>query len=134
MNFQIQSTQDKKIVLSALWVYLSLNYIYCDHLGFFEPYMIKDLLNGFVGNIPVSTSFLFGAAILMQIPFLMTLMCIVLPQKVVGYANIAASIIMIIVQLVTMNMGGAISTVYIFYSILEIIVNLIILYLSIARM
>ena len=117
---------DRKVVLSTLWIYLSVNYIYCDHLGIMETEMLKGLLKGYVGTIHVNQEFLIAAALVMQIPFMMIVLSQILNYKANRLANIIAAIIMIVVQLGTMGIGTSPSSVYIFYSVIEIVCNLII--------
>jgi hypothetical protein len=122
--------EDKKPVLSALWIYLSVNYIYCDHLGIMEPGMIKGLSAGHVGTIQVTQEFLLAAALLMQVPFLMIVLSRILRYRANRLANIIAAVVMIIVQLGTMGMGTAPTGVYIFYSVIEVACNLVVIWIA----
>jgi hypothetical protein len=119
---------DKKAVLSTLWIFLAVNYIYCDHLGNMEPGAIKGLLAGQIGNLPVTQEFLLAAALTLQIPFLMIVLSRVLKVRVNRWVNIIAATIMIIIQVATMGMGIAPSLVYLFYSAIEIACNLFIIW------
>ena len=121
---------DRKVFLSTLWIYLSVNYIYCDHLVIMETEMLKGLLTGYIGNIHVTQGFLMAAALLMQIPFMMIVLSRILNHKANRLANIIAGILMIIVQLGTMGIGSPPSWVYIFYSVIEIVCNLIIVWIA----
>jgi hypothetical protein len=129
-NSKVTATVDIKTILSALWVFLSVNYIYCDHLGLMEPGMVKDLLTGRVGSIQVTQEFLLGAAILLEIPFAMIVLSRVLKYGVNRWANLSAAALLIVVQFGTMGMGTAPSPVYLFYSAIEIACNLVILWLA----
>lgn len=132
MNSSLKTTKasDRKATLSSLWIYLAVNYIYCDHLGIMETEMIKGLMTGYIGTIHVTQQFLMAAALLMQIPFMMIVLSRVLGHKANRLANIIAAIIMIIVQLGTMGMGTPPSPVYIFFSVIEIVCNLIIVWIA----
>ena len=132
MNAALKTTiaNDRKVVLSTLWIYLSVNYIYCDHLGIMETEMLKGLLAGYVGTIHITQEFLMAAALLMQIPFMMIVLSRILNYKVNRLVNIIAAIIMIIVQLGTMGIGTSPSWVYIFYSVIEIVCNLFIVWIA----
>ena len=121
---------DRKVVLSTFWIYLSVNYIYCDHLGIMEMGMLKGLLQGYVGTIHITQQFLMVAALLMQIPFLMIVLSRILNYTANRFANLIAAILMIIVQLGTMGIGTSPSWVYIFYSVIEIVCNLIIVWIA----
>lgn len=128
INQMTSTMQDKKGLLSTLWIFLTVNYIYCDHLGIMEPGVIKDLLSGHVGTIQLTQEFLLAAAILMQIPFIMIVLARVLPYRVNRWVNIIAAGIMIAVQVGTMGAGTAPSTVYLFYSAIEIAANLVVIW------
>ena len=132
MNSTLKTTivNDRKVVLSTLWIYLSVNYIYCDHLGIMETEILKGLLTGYVGTIHITQEFLMAAALLMQIPFMMIVLSRILNYKANRLANIIAAIIMTIVQLGTMGIGTSPSPVYIFYSVIEIVCNLIIVWIA----
>ncbi|HET9912307.1 MAG TPA: DUF6326 family protein [Anaerolineales bacterium] len=127
---KVTTIGDTKTILSTLWVFLSVNYIYCDHLGFMEPGVVKDLLTGRVGSIQLTPEFLLGAAILLEIPFAMIVLSRVLKYGVNRWANIIAAAVLIAVQLGTMGMGTAPRLVYLFYSAIEIACNLIIIWLA----
>ena len=121
---------DKRPILSALWIYLSLNYIYCDHLEIMEPAVFKNLATGHVGALEVTQGFLLAAALLLQIPFLMVVLSKLLNYKANRFLNILAATLMILVQLGTMGMGTSASPVYAFYSIIEILCNVIIVWIA----
>ena len=125
-----RTSLDSKNLLTVLWIYLSLNYIYCDHLGIMEPEAFKGLLAGHIGTMAVSQEFLLAAALLLQIPFGMVVLSLMLQGKARRMAHIVAATIMLLVQLGTMGMGTAPGTVYLFYSVLEIICCLIIIGLA----
>lgn len=127
---KVTTTVDIKTILSTLWVFLAVNYIYCDHLGIMEPGVVKDLLAGRVGSIQVTQGFLLGAAILLEIPFAMIVLSRVLKWGVNRWANIIAAAVLIVVQLGTMGMGTAPSPVYLFYSAIEIACNVVIIWLA----
>lgn len=127
---KVTTIGDTKTILSTLWVFLSVNYMYCDHLGFMEPGAVKGLLTGRVGSIQLTPEFLLGAAILLEIPFAMIVLSRVLKHGVNRWTNIIAAALLIVVQLGTMGMGTAPSPVYLFYSAIEIACNLVIIWLA----
>ncbi len=129
-NFKILLKNNPTILLSSLWIYLSLNYIYCDHLGIMEPEVVKGLNVGQIGAIQVTQSFLIAAALVLQIPFVMVVLSQVLNYRANRWANFVAAVLMISVQLGTIGMGTSPSSVYIFYSIIEVIVNTLIIWIA----
>jgi hypothetical protein len=118
--------QDKKAVLSTLWIFLAANYIYCDVLSHMEPAVIRELIAGTLGSIQVTQVFLLSAAILLEIPFAMIILSRVLPHRANRWANIGAGAIMAVVQVGTMGMGTPPTLHYLFYSAIEVACNLFI--------
>ena len=121
---------DMKGIFSTLWIFLSVNYIYCDHLGIMEPEVFQDLMTGNIGTIQITQGFLLASAILLEIPFAMIVLSRVLKYRTNRWANIIAGAIMALVQVGTMGMGASSSLVYIFYSVIEIVCNLLIVWFA----
>jgi hypothetical protein len=124
------ATHDMKGVLSTLWIYLAVNYIYCDHLGLMEPEVFQGLATGHIGSVQVNQQFLLAAALMMQIPFMMIVLSRVLKYGVNRWTNIIAGAIMVAIQIGTMGMGTGSSPVYLFYSAIEITCNIVIIGLA----
>ena len=127
---KINGVQDIKVVLSALWIYLTANYIYCDHLGIMEPEVFQGLATGHIGSVQVNQQFLLAAALMMQIPFMMIVLSKVLKYGINRWINIIAGAIMIAIQIGSMGMGTGPSLVYLFYSAIEITCNIVIIWLA----
>lgn len=121
---------DMKGIFSTLWIFLSVNYIYCDHLGIMEPEVFQSLMTGYIGSIQITQGFLLASAILLEIPFVMIVLSRVLEYRANRWANIIAGVIMAFVQIGTMGMGTSSSLSYIFYSVIEIVCNLLIVWLA----
>jgi hypothetical protein len=120
--------QDRKAVLSTLWVFLAANYIFCDVLSNMEPAVIKELVAGTLGSIQITQGFLLTAAIMMEIPFVMIVLSRVLKYRANRWANIIAGAIMTVVQVGTMGTGTSPTLHYIFFSAIEIACNLFIVW------
>lgn len=112
--------QNRKAILSTLWVFLAVNYIFCDVLSNMEPGVIKELITGTLGSIQVTQVFLLTSAIMMEIPFAMIVLARVLKYRASRWANIIAGAIMAAVQVGTMGMGTPPTLHYLFYSAMEI--------------
>jgi hypothetical protein len=121
---------DRKILLSTLWIFLSVNYIYCDVLSHMETETLKDLVAGNVGGIEITQGFLLSAALLMEIPFAMIVLSRVLKYRPNRWANIIAGSFMAFVQVSTMFVGSAPTLHYLFYSAVEVVCNLLIVWLA----
>ena len=111
---------DKKVILSTLWIFVTVNYIFCDVVTLMNPQDLKNILSGTVGTIQMNESFLLGAAIMMEIPFLMILLSRVLNYKLNRWTNIIAAFIMTAIQISSFFVGTESTLHYRFFSIIEI--------------
>src|SRR5665647_420199 len=119
------------VLLSKLWVFLSLNYILCDLLSNMEMAVLKGLLAGNIAGIEMTQGFLLMAGISLEIPFLMVLLSTVLPFKANRMTNIAAAILMLVYQLGSFMVGSEATLHYMFFSGVEILGNAVILVLAV---
>jgi hypothetical protein len=119
------------LLLSKLWVFLSLNYILCDLLSNMEMTVIRGLLDGNIAGIPMTQPFLLLAGISLEIPFLMVVLSAILPYKLNRRINIGAAVLMILYQLASFSVESDITQHYIFFSTTEILGNIVILVLAV---
>ncbi len=133
-NLSIQDHHDTKItvnlLLSKLWIFLSLNYILSDLLSNMEMSVIRGLIEGNIGGIPMTQGFLLLAGISLEIPFVMVVLSSVLPYKINRKINIGAAILMIMYQLASFFIGSDTTLHYMFFSAVEIIGNLLIVVIA----
>ena len=131
----LQEKQSSQIhmpmLISKLWVLLSLNYILCDLLTLMDKAVIRGLFEGNIGGIPLTQGFVLFAGISLEIPFLMVVLSGVLPYKVNRRINIGAAILMILYQLTSFFVGSDITLHYMFFSVVEILGNIVILVLAV---
>lgn len=106
--------------LSAAWLFVLLNYIYCDVLTHMDAEALKALLTGIAGNIHLTQGFLLGASIYMEIPIAMVLLSRILPYGTARWACVAAAILMTLGQSASLFMGTGPTPYYIFFSVIEI--------------
>ncbi len=79
--------KDKKVILSTLWIFATLNYIYADiFTSFFDPEAQS-------GTMTMTQGAVFGFAILMETAIAMVLLSRVLKYGANRWANIIAGII-----------------------------------------
>jgi hypothetical protein len=102
---------DMKVKLSTLWVFATLNYIYCDVVTVMDP----------VKHVPIQLTqgFLLGASILVEIPIAMVLLSRILKYRASRWANIIAGTIMTAVQIVSLFVATP-TMYYMFFSAIEI--------------
>ena len=111
--------QDRKIRLSTLWVFATLNYLYCDVLTLMDPAKLRQFLAGRVGGMDFTQGVLLASGVLMEIPIAMILLSRLLKYRTNRVANLGAGVIMTAVQIATLFMGSA-TAYYWFFSIVEI--------------
>jgi|GraSoiStandDraft_56_1057294.scaffolds.fasta_scaffold302386_2 hypothetical protein len=119
--------KDRKVILSTLWIFATLNYLYCDVLGLMDPGLLRQYLTGSVNSIHITQGFLLGAGILVEIPMAMVLLSRVLSYRANRWANVAAGSVMTVVQCLTLVLAPS-QAYYIFFSILEIGCTLLIVW------
>ncbi len=115
-----EKTIKREANLSTLWIFVTLNYLYCDVVAFFDAGMLRQIMTGSVGGIQFTQSFLLGSSILMEIPIAMVLLSRILKQRINRRVNISAGAIMTLVQFSSLFVGSAPTAYYIFFSVIEI--------------
>jgi hypothetical protein len=117
----------KRAIISTSWVFVSLNYIFCDLLSLMEPGFARDLASGgLVGGLKIDQGFLLASALLMELPFAMVLLSRLLPRGAARWANSIAGLVMAAVQVGSFGMGSAATLHYWFFSIVEVAADLFI--------
>ncbi|MEW6999223.1 DUF6326 family protein [Colwelliaceae bacterium BS250] len=120
---------NRKNLLSLLWIYLTVNYIYCDVFTLHDAKYLEAFLSGDVGGMKITEEFLLVFAFVMQIPMIMIVLSRCLTFTLNKYFNIVAGIITTSIQAVTVTMGGTLY--YMFFSFFEICTGLFIIYLAV---
>ncbi len=111
--------KDRRAILSTLWIFVTLNYLYCDVIGLMNSDLLRQYLTGSVNGIQMTQGFLLAAGILIEIPMAMVLLSRVLGYRANRWANVAAGSVMTIVQLLSLVLTPP-QAYYVSYSIIEI--------------
>jgi len=122
----MDTAKNKKVILSALWIFATLNYLYCDVLGLMDSVLLNQYLIGEVNGMTVDQNFLLAGAILMEIPIAMVLLSLILKYKANRWTNIIAGSIKTIVMILTMFVGPTLY--YIFFGTIEIATTIFIVW------
>ena len=112
---------DAKVLLSTLWIFVMFNYVYADIMGLMDPGLLNQFLTGTINGINLTQSFLFWAAVLMEIPIAMVLLSRVLKYRTNRLANIAAGSIKTLVMIASMFVGSGPTLYYMFFGSIEIV-------------
>lgn len=115
----MEKLKDRRIVLSTLWIFVTLNYLYCDVLGLMDPYLLNQYLTGMVEGLKIDENFLLAGAVLMEIPIAMVLLSQILNYKANRWANIIAGFIKTVVMIMTLFVGKP-AMYYLFFAVIEI--------------
>ncbi|KAB7730429.1 hypothetical protein F5984_14880 [Rudanella paleaurantiibacter] len=118
--------KSRKELLTILWIFVTLNYLYCDLIGLMDANLLRQYLTGRVDGLTINEPFLLGAGILMEIPIAMVLLANVLPKTANGWANLVAGCIKTAVMIATFFIGSA-TLYYIFFASIEIATTLFII-------
>lgn len=117
----------QKSLLSTLWIFVTLNYLYCDLMGLMDSHLLKQYLTGHVEGMTIDEDFLFYAAILMELPISMVLLSRVLIKKTNCWLNIIAGTIKTLVMVVTLFIGS-VTNYYLFFASIEIATTIYIIW------
>lgn len=115
--------------LSTLWLFATLNYLYCDVVGMMDPSLLRGYLAGNVGGMTISQGFLLAGGALVEIPIAMVLLSRVLSPTANRWANIGAAAFMTVVQAASLFVRAP-APYYVFFSSFEISATLSIAWLA----
>lgn len=110
---------EKRDLFSTLWIFVTLNYLYCDLIGLMDASLLKQYLTGNVEGLKIDESFLLYAGILMELPIAMILLSKILRKKANCWANILAGTIKTLFMIATLFVGSA-TYYYSFFAFIEI--------------
>ena len=118
---------NKKVLFSTLWIFVTMNYIFCDVFTLFHSESLKQLMTGEMEGMKINQEFLLAFSFLMEMPMMMIVLSRILPYKSNRLANIIVALIMTLVQAATLFTDDN-TLHYIFFSIIEVGTTSFILY------
>jgi len=125
-NNKLIEIQDRKIILSSLWVFVMFCIAYADIIGFLEPGALKKIINGNVG-FDLTPGIIVIISLFQAIPIAMILVSRCFRRDVNRWLNIVASVLTLIYVL---GGGNWESASYIVFASLEVVAMLGILWLA----
>lgn len=105
--------------LSTLWIFATLNYLYCDVVSLMDSSKLRGFLAGSVGGLDITQQFLLAAGALVEVPMAMVLVSRLTAGRANVLANIGAGAFMTLVQSATL-LAGKPAPYYVFFSLIEI--------------
>lgn len=118
--------KNKRVILSTLWIFVTLNYLYCDVVGLMDSVLLNQYIAGEVNGMEINQGFLLAGAVLMEIPIAMVILSLILSYKSNRWANIIAGLIKAIVMILTMFVGPTLY--YVFFGTIEIATTIFIVF------
>jgi hypothetical protein len=107
-------------VVSALWLFAILNYLYCDVIGLTDPEYVRSVVSdGGPEGVDLTPGFLLAASVLMTIPMASVLVSRIGSFRLARWSSVVAGIVMTLVQVATLFVGTA-TMVYLYFSAIEI--------------
>jgi hypothetical protein len=116
-------------VLSTLWIFVTVNYIFCDIFTLHYAPALKMFIEGKAGDMVISQQFLLIFAFILELAMLMIVLARYLPYRINRYFNIAIGAFMSFQQSATLTLGDN-SMHYVFFSIIEVATTLSIVWLA----
>ena len=113
-----QTQTNPKKTLSVLWIFLTLNFIFCDVFTLMYSEELQQILSGKMGETVIDQPFLLVFAFLMEIPMAMILLSRFLPYKLNRWLNIVAGVLLTFVQVGSLFVGKP-TLHYVFFSLIE---------------
>ena len=113
--------KDMRVALPALWIFMVLNYLYCDVVSLFDPVTARGVVAGQAagGAFQITPQFLLASALLMEIPMAMTMLSRILRHTPNRWANVGAATFMAVVQIGSLGVGSP-AAYYFFFSVIEV--------------
>ena len=111
--------QNRRVILSTLWIFVTFNYLYCDVLSLMSAELLNALLTGEVAGLKMNETTLLISGIIMEISIAMALLSRVLKYNANRISNIIAGIIKTLIMIGTLFMGTP-SYHYMFFATIEI--------------
>ncbi len=105
--------------LSLLWIFLFLNFIFCDVFTLFHGPTLNQLLTGTVDGVEMNQTFLLGFSVLMEIGMIMVLVSRLAPFSWNRWSNVVIGALLVLVQAGTVVTPGP-TLHYAFFSAIEI--------------
>ncbi len=118
--------KNRKDLLSTAWIFVTVNYLYCDLIGLMDAKLLKQYLAGNVEGFAIDESFLLYAGILMELPMAMILLSKILAKSANCWANIISGSIKTVVMIATLFLGS-VTKYYYFFAVVEIATTLFII-------
>ena len=118
--------QDRKVILSTLWVFVMFCIAYADLIGFIEPGTLENIINGNVG-FELTPAIILIFSLFQAIPIAMIVITRLFRREVSRWLNVAAAVLTL---LYVLGGGNWESVSYPVFATLEVVAMLGIIWLA----
>jgi hypothetical protein len=130
-----EKPMDRKVLLSTLWIFTMLNYVYADvYTLFFNPVLQKEMwqkfLEGSAGSITLTHGFVLITAVMMETAIAMVILSRVLKYGANRWVNIGSGAFHTLFVAWSL-IGDPVTPFYIFFAVIEMTTTLLIVWLAI---
>jgi hypothetical protein len=123
-NKNLIGMQDRRALLSTLWIFITFNIVFADIFSFMFPGFLQQIMGGNAEQIQITPEFLLIAAIVTEIPIAMVFLTRILEDE----ANRWANLIFGSVALLWVIGGGSFTLQYVFFVSVEIVCAMFIMW------
>ncbi len=125
-NKPLIEVQDKKVILSTLWIFVMFNMAFADIIGFIEPGTLENIIDQDMG-FEITPALILIISLFQAIPIAMILVSRLFRRDVNRRLNIIASVLTLVYVL---GGGDWESTSYFVFVFLEAVAMLVIIWLA----
>ena len=113
--------KDPRSALPWLWVFMLVNFLYCDVVTLFDPAILRNTLadHPAPGSVQMTPEALLAAALLMEVPMAMMVLSRVLARRPSRWLNVGAAAVLTVAQAGSLTVGSP-AAYYLFFSAIEI--------------
>ncbi len=123
------NNKNTSTLLSTLWLFLTVNFIFCDVFTLMNSEDLRNMLNGKIGDIEITQEFLLAFAVIMEIPMIMIVLSRLLKYNINRISNIVFGAFLLFIQGWSLTTGDN-SLHYIFFSIIEVFTCALIIWIA----
>ena len=93
-------TDDPRALLSMLWVFIVLNFFARDLHELGRPGMLEQVMSGTIDGVRITEALMLLGGVMIEIPILMTVLSMLLPQFINRWTNVGAGLFTMIIIVV----------------------------------
>ena len=107
----MRNNDNRRVLLSVLWIFIILNFFARDIHELGRPGMLKQMMSGTIDGVVITEMLMLLGGIMIEIPILMTILALLLPQGMNRWANIGVGLLTM-VMIVAMNLKPDLDNVF----------------------